>query len=189
MHSIWNRSFAQKLLNFEVIQLVLSTPGISWIFEDFNGNNDGIMAGPLTFYVPWIAEFCCFNKDPAVRSWQSTETYGVVEWSLQSVLSNSLATSGTVCGTGWPRWPRFSTGHWQLAGSGQQRLRGFAASCTDSRARRISTEFGGSSGRLRMGCCLHRLFGGVESRPWGRVSCWRQGWRFWNFWVAFIGFH
>jgi len=27
MHSIWNRSFAQKLLNFEVIQLVLSTPG------------------------------------------------------------------------------------------------------------------------------------------------------------------
>ena len=50
----------------------------SWIFEDFNGNNDGIMAGPLTFYVPWIAEFC-FNKDSSVRSWQSTETYGVVE--------------------------------------------------------------------------------------------------------------
>ena len=135
------------------------------------------MAGPLTFYVPWIAEFCCFNKDSAVRSWQSTETYGVVEWSLQSV-SNSLAKFGNKWNSNkWNSGTGNSTGNsgnW-LAGSGQQRLRGFAASCSDSRARRISTEFGGSSGRLRMGCCLHRLFGGVESglgRPESRGKSW-----------------
>ena len=103
MHSIWNRSFAQKLLNFEVIQLVLSTPGF-------------LRTSMATTMASWL--------DLWLSTCLGLLSFAVSTKTLRSEVGNqqkrtvwSSEACRVCCRTVWQQVEQFVglAGHWQLA--------------------------------------------------------------------------